>query len=80
MEKDTLSTEDKHLFPILVVSRRTSIRLSVERFLSSSGYYVHTAEEGEEAIETDRDFLSQLLIIDTPLADMPQEQLLTELL
>ena len=80
MEKDTLSTEDKHLFPILVVSRRTSIRLSVERFLSSSGYYVHTAEEGEEAIETDRDFLSQLLIIDTPLADMPLEQLLTELL
>ena len=80
MEKDTLTAADKHLFPILIVSRRTSIRLTVERFLSSSGYYVQTAEEGEEAIEADRDFLSQLLIIDTPLADMPLEQLLTELL
>ncbi|NCD32390.1 MAG: response regulator [Spartobacteria bacterium] len=80
MDRDTLSAEDKHLFPILIVSRRTSIRLTVQRFLSSSGYYVHTAEEGEEAIETDRDFLSQLLIIDTPLADMPLEQLLIELL
>jgi DNA-binding NtrC family response regulator len=77
---DTLSTADKHLFPILVVSRRTSIRLSIERFLTSSGYDVHTAEEGEEAIQSDRDFLSQLLIIDTPLADMPLEQLLEELL
>lgn len=80
MQNNQLTAEDKNLFPILVVSRRTSIRLSVERFLASSGYQVQTSEEGEEAIETDRDFLSQLLIIDTPLADMPLEQLLNELL
>ncbi len=78
--KKQLSAEEKQLFPILIVSRRTSIRLSLQRYLDSSGYSVFTAEEGEEGIELDADTLSQLLIIDTPLADMPLEQFLGALL
>ncbi len=80
-DKDSTSDPNElQLFPILLISRRASIRLSMENFLKSQGYAVLTAEEGETALEIDRDHLSQLIIIDTPLSDMALDQFLKQIL
>ena len=64
---------------ILIASGQTPVRLNIERALNSRHHQIMTATSGKNAIEIDKDSMSNLIIADATLPDMPIEEMLYQI-
>ncbi len=61
---------------ILIVSGQTSVRMNLQKSLQATKHSILTAASGKAAIEIDKNSMSNLIIADTSIPDMPVEEML----
>ncbi len=64
---------------VMIASSQASVRLNIQRTLQHAKHEILTARNGREAIAKDKDNMTNLIIADTCLPDMPIEEMLTQI-